>query len=465
MISPPNHVRILLLFVALCTATSLDLCSFDSNATISPESSITWGQALTEPLRRFAGPSYLRPSIGGALQPWVITVIILILHIPVVIIRVVRWENAQILCLVATLFSNIVVAQAYASTQFQASKVLTWTPLLLVIDAGSMAHIFFLVIEEFNILTRLRATFPNHRLGSSSEHLLENIEPAVERPQIVERANNEKVDIHIPKSADLQTPHLHLSIAHPGLDEIETLFQATHEVDADAPEALMPIPFTVHILRAEEHAPLFKSKPFYIALLSAMLFFTVVILQILGLAHAAEAARQPPPMVSHCSPIFQPLGITVLDGNCNNHPVQHNDAGYNANGIGCILLPGLQQLAWLRATVAGVSIALVLETIDIVVLARVSSGYRWREVKMRRPWCTMIPGVATLFLLLIFGALCGDTLPPGITSRIWVVRQEGAGVGVYEGWLGPAGLRGAIIGWSDGVFEAWGGTYSGHYVG
>ena len=129
------------------------------------------------------------------------------------------------------------------------------------------------------------------------------------------------------------------------------------------------------------------------------------------------------------------------------------------------MLPGLQQLSWLRATVAGISISLVLETIDVVVLAKVSSGDRWRGVKMRRPWCTMIAGVATLFLLLLFGALYGDMMPPGITSKVWVVRQEGADVGVYEGWLGPAGLRGAIIGWSDGVFDAWGGTYSGHFVG
>ena len=77
----------------------------------------------------------------------------------------------------------------------------------------------------------------------------------------------------------------------------------------------------------------------------------------------------------------------------------------------------------------------------------------------------MIKGVATLIPLFIFGALYGDMMPPGITSKVWVVRQEGADVGVYEDWLWPAGLRGAISGWSDGLFEAWGGTHSGHFVG
>ena len=38
-------------------------------------------------------------------MPWVYTVIILLLHIPVVIIRVVRWEAVQTWCLIATFFT------------------------------------------------------------------------------------------------------------------------------------------------------------------------------------------------------------------------------------------------------------------------------------------------------------------------------------------------------------------------
>ena len=38
-------------------------------------------------------------------MPWVYTAIILVLHIPVVIIRVVRWEAVQTWCLIATSFT------------------------------------------------------------------------------------------------------------------------------------------------------------------------------------------------------------------------------------------------------------------------------------------------------------------------------------------------------------------------
>ena len=79
---------------------------------------------------------------------------------------------------------------------------------------------------------------------------------------------------------------------------------------------------------------------------------------------------------------------------------------------------------------------------------------------MRRPWFTMFSGIAVLGLILIFGITYASMLPPGISERVWIVTQAG-GVTVYEGELGPAGLRGAMIGWNDGVFKAWGSTYMG----
>ena len=69
-------------------------------------------------------------------MPYVYTAIILIVHIPVVIIRVVRWETVQTWCLVTTFFTITLTVQSYISTKFAADKVLTWTPLVLVIDAG-----------------------------------------------------------------------------------------------------------------------------------------------------------------------------------------------------------------------------------------------------------------------------------------------------------------------------------------
>lgn len=88
-------------------------------------------------------------------MPYVYTAVMLILHIPVVIIRVVRYETVQTWCLVGTLFTVAVTVQTYVSTGFEASQILTWTPLMLVIDAGSMAQVFFLVVEDFDLTSRV----------------------------------------------------------------------------------------------------------------------------------------------------------------------------------------------------------------------------------------------------------------------------------------------------------------------
>lgn len=48
----------------------------------------------------------------------------------------------------------VLYTQACASTGFAADQVLTWTPLLLVIDAGSMLQLFVLVLEAGSLITR-----------------------------------------------------------------------------------------------------------------------------------------------------------------------------------------------------------------------------------------------------------------------------------------------------------------------
>ena len=322
---------------------------------------------------------------GGALVPWIYSLIILLVHIPVVIIRVVKWESVQTWCLGATLLTIAVTAQTFASTGFRSDKILTWTPLLLVIDAGSMAQVLFLVVEDFELLTRLRNA----------------VMPAQEQPA-------------------------------------EENFLQHDE---------------------SKHPPLFTSKPLYIAWMSFLLLISIFVLQFLGLHHAINAAKQSAPSVSWCSPIFQPFGVAVLDGNCNVWPILQTFV----KGVGCILIPGNQQMAWLKATVAGTGLSIGLELIDICILATVHSSFKWREIKMRRPWFTMFSGVAVLGLILVFGVVYSTILPPGISEKVWVVTDAGA-VTVYEGELGTAGLRGAMIGWNDGVFEGWGTTYLGSWA-
>jgi hypothetical protein len=149
----------------------------------------------------------------------------------------------------------------------------------------------------------------------------------------------------------------------------------------------------------------------------------------------------------------------VRDGDCNIYPIDQN---YN-KGIGCIYLPGIPQQGWLTGTVAGISISLVLETIDFFILMLVSSSKRCRGVKMRRPWCTMFCGLVVLGVFLVFGVIYTQGLPPGITSKIWVVVNTDHPA-IYSGSLSPAGLRGAIIGWNDGLFGSWHQTYFGPWT-
>lgn len=142
----------------------MDICPSLANLTIA-NTDLQWADTLPSPIHNLTGSSYLRPDIGGALLPWIYTAIGIIVHIPTVIIRVQRWETVQTWCLAATLLTVVLYAQAYVSTAFKADQVLTWTPLLLVIDAGSMLQLFVLVVEAGELVVRVKAVFGVWVLG------------------------------------------------------------------------------------------------------------------------------------------------------------------------------------------------------------------------------------------------------------------------------------------------------------
>ena len=80
-------------------------CPGLSNVTV-PGSNITWGEALSHAYGSSV-TSYFRPDTGVALLPWIYTTIILIYHIPVLLVRVVRWQAAQSWCLAATFLLSL----------------------------------------------------------------------------------------------------------------------------------------------------------------------------------------------------------------------------------------------------------------------------------------------------------------------------------------------------------------------
>lgn len=446
----------------------MDLCPSLTNLTI-PNTHLQWADTLPSPIHNLTGSSYLRPDIGGALLPWIYTAIVIIVHIPTVIIRVQRWETVQTWCLAATLLTVVLYAQAYVSTAFQPDQVLTWTPLLLVIDAGSMLQLFVLVVEAGELVVRVRAVLGAWALGwrrvvwAWIGLLRIRSRRRRQRQQLQASVAGRSDDADEDKGPEVLVARTLLSnqdASQPprgSSDNVPSTSPRTTESKVEAetiPEA--PLPKQGHAGRG----PLRKDRTFWVGIASLTLFVAVVVLQLLGLQAAAQQTRAATPAVSWCSPIFQPFGAAVLDGNCHVYAVEQT---FN-KGIGCIRLPGAQQAAWIKGTLIVTSLTLVLEAVDLLVLVLVNSDSRWAEVKMRRPWCTIFGGMAVLGVTLLYGIRYADELPPGITERVVVVMDVHGEVSMYAGTLATAGLRGAIIGWNDGLFSSWGATYFGAWA-
>ena len=193
------------------------------------------------------------------------------------------------------------------------------------------------------------------------------------------------------------------------------------------------------------------------AIFAALSFIAVLVLQVLGLVKAIQAIHSEPPLVEWCSPLFQPFGIVALDGDDHAYSIIQD----SNKGIGCIAIAGVWQRGWLKGTAALLIVELVFEFVDTMILINVSSSQRWRGVKMRRPWCSIFLGMMVLFVTLVCGLFFASELPPEITKSVTVVMESRGLVGSYDILLTNAGLRGAILGWSDGLFKSWQSTYFG----
>lgn len=418
----------------------MNFCAQSLTATIG-NTDITWAQAGSNALNNTTTHllTYLRPDTAGALLPWIYTIVILFVHIPVVLIRVVRWQAIQYWCLVSTFFSVVLYTQAYVSTRFDVAKVLVWTPLLLVIDAGSMLQVLFLVIEAKKESSRdeiercahcSKLQFSLSRAQSSGSSDVSAHYPAckVQREVVQRRLTN---DIRI----DSVPPCDH--IVPPG-------FIASRETSAINRDICW-----------------YGNRFNYTALVAALLLIAVLVLQLLGLAKAAQAAKASsgPPTVSWCSPLFQPFGIAAIDGSCNIYHISQSAH----KGIGCITLPGLWQQQWLMGTIAGIWIELFTELLDLLILSLVNGKRKiFQAVKLKRPWATIFAGVIVLIVTLIYGVNYSLYLPPRVTEKMTVLMDV-QGPASYTGTLTSAGLRGTIIGWNDGLFESWQDVYLGSW--
>ncbi|KAF8541126.1 hypothetical protein BDD12DRAFT_879299 [Trichophaea hybrida] len=103
---------------------------------------------FTDPIRCEAAATYIRSDIGGSLMPWHLVAILFLVHLPLVIARVACWEKSRIISLVVAFFDALIIIQAYASTQLDSTKVMVWTPILLVIDVGAILQVVILMIND-----------------------------------------------------------------------------------------------------------------------------------------------------------------------------------------------------------------------------------------------------------------------------------------------------------------------------
>lgn len=451
----------------------MDFCNnIDHNSTI-PNTALQYGQIAGATIYQLGGSSYLRPDIGGALLPWIYTAIVIIVHIPTVIIRVQQWDTVYTWCLASTFLAVVLYTQAHISSGFVASQVLTWTPLLLVIDAGSMLQLFVLVVEAGSLITRLKAEVTSGYLHLKRRYTkLRSKSRSIpfRRPRPSQHPTSKLCSVASRKSFAHHTTAIldhDLSVeaeqpSHTLLDDynhssqpkipsmVPSPSQARSQTDGEAPMSEAYRRF----------GPLIKDRAFWVAMGSVILFIAIFVLQVLGLKAAVSEDHGELPSVSWCAPILQPFGAALIDGDCHVYPVDQSFT----NGIGCIKIPGTQQKSWVKATVVVTSMTLVSEFIDLLILVLVNSDSKWVEVKMRRPWTTIFGGMAVLGVTLLYGIRYSNELPPGITERVIVVTNVHNTTSLYAGKLVRAGLRGSTIGWNDGLFSSWGGTYFGGWI-
>jgi hypothetical protein len=465
-------------------------CSELLNTTTIVGTRETWGSVDRSALKDFTVTSYLRPDTGAALLPWVYTIVAIVIHVPVVIVRATRWDIVQNWCLVSTFLIIMVYVLAYISTNFAADQILVWTPLVLIIDAGSMLQIFFLVLETeslringsiflferpggVGLLGRLRRKISWADRGSSSDpappnpgtgrpadedHQMNEIAP---NPPEAQNINNEN---HSPENEEMNNDNQE-QIPNEPADQLAPLIEG-QQVQEEAninngnrDPAANRADDRQNLLHAELVKGWENPAP-YIAIASLFLFLAIIVLQILGL-HAAFRARKggQTPLVSWCSPVFQPFGVATVDGDCHIYKINQS----TTRGIGCIRIPGVWQRRWLTGTIVGIILSLIFEIVDFIILSYFGVNDKRGCIKWQRPWATMIGGLVILGITLVYGLEYASGLPPGITEHVTIAINVN-GTKAFNAKLTNSGLRGTIIGWNDGLFDSWKEKYTGSMV-
>ncbi|KAF9774616.1 hypothetical protein IL306_007339 [Fusarium sp. DS 682] len=362
----------------------------------------------TEPRSCVDLASYIRPDDAGSILPWPYTLAWFLIHFPITLIRVHRWERVQALSLILATITIWFQLQAYTSST-DPHSVLVWMPVFVVLDIGAMMQLAFLIVEENSFRPLLRAL-----------------------PQVFWRSDREG---NTPTTNESRVPEGRAPTTV--TDNIETV-----EPNPDNDE------------NQNDTADLVARA--WIALLATVLGILLLVLQLFGLAKAVIGSHDENVTADWCSTLFT-RGLAVASG-CKIYEVK---ASYS-QGIGCITLKGYEQYTWLQASIIIISLSLAFQVFDLVILLLVRGTTRWRGAKMKRPWFTMFSGNIVLLVLIIVGVFQCQRLPKDIDQNVTVFEHI---EGLNESFaciahLTPYGVRGAVIGWTDGFLESWGDTYS-----
>jgi hypothetical protein len=354
--------------------------------------------ATCEPVAK----SYIRPDVGGALQPWHLTAFQLLLHIPLFVVRVIKFDKAQLLSMLICALSIAITVQAYISTKFSAEKILVWMPITSVIDAGNALHIYFIIYEE-------------------------------NRRRRVERK----------ASAGSYTQLVPLATQHQGHSQATLNSMYTASAAAGGTTNSEPSMLKVVVHRA-----------------ALFLFASLMAIQITGLIFALKHRFSGGFSVLQCSPAFN--GYSLQTENCTLYTITPE----LNKGISCVYLPGIKQERWILNVIVILIIALACEVADLVLLRVAYSTKTMHKHLYKRPLLTFVCGLAILIALLVIGVGDTRALPDGMTTQVLIASNVTATDGgvvetVCSATLTGPGLRGNALEWSDGLFNSWGCNYYG----
>lgn len=125
--------------------------------------------------------SYIRPDDAGSFLPWPYTLAWFLVHFPVTLIRVHRWERVQALSIILAIITVWFQIQAFTSS-IEPDAILVWMPIFVVLDIGAMMQLAFLIIEESGFWPLVKA-LPSIFRWSERRSSLATSETSIESDQ------------------------------------------------------------------------------------------------------------------------------------------------------------------------------------------------------------------------------------------------------------------------------------------